>query len=383
MGRDKETHNRVSDIMSDDISSLKEQVAALSAECAELRTMVAQMSADMTAASGAAGEAATHPQPEPDAAPHLGEFPPRRPFDIWYDPVQEEWKIYIPDGCVMVGDAEAEYKHGKSNDVATIEPAGKVYCHVSAKSDSPGEYEYEFSESSANNNAAYSFPVATFSDALSEVAAQHVIGCVHLESVARKRYAVDKDDEKPSVMIDASAQDSASVEACAGGGNATLNANDGNASMELGCGPDGGHSVILQTSDATQDDVKIRECIYYAPGSITPTKVNVVASQVMTIRAAAHLNVVTGLSFAISNGKLQCTPVMNNSVTGEQVQNVQPVDVCDVHSLNVLIDTDYTNPNFTQQKQTVTVIGAAPSAGEIPAPETVFTTTPLSSELVS
>ena len=387
MGRDKETHNRVSDIMSDDISSLKEQMAALSAECAELRTMVAQMSADMAAASGAAGEAATHPQPEPDAAPHLGEFPPRRPFDVWYDFQSEECKIYLPPKSVMVGDKEATYADGTSNDVATLEPAGTVYCHVSLKSQSGDEYEYEFDSSSSSDDAAYVFPVVSFSSDRSEVVAQHATGSVALESLVKKRYAADRDSETPHIDIDATS--SPSIQLHGDGGYLQSNLNDGSpeqllkdgdSGMELSIAADGGsHSVDIRTSDATQGDVSIQECNYYEDGSGTPKVINVLASEPFDIGAVPDVDVVTGAKFKIENNKLVATLSTCNLRTGDT--DTVDVDVCDVHDLDVVINTDYTNPNFTQQKQSVTVIGEAPSDSD-PA-ETVFTTTPLSSELGS
>ncbi len=387
MGPDKETHNRVSDIMSDDISSLKEQVAALSAECAELRTMVAQMSADMAAASGAAGEAATHPQPEPDAAPHLGEFPPRRPFDVWYDFQSEEWKIYLPPKSVMVGDKEATYADGTSNDVATLEPAGTVYCHVSLKSQSGDECEYEFDSSSSSDDAAYVFPVVSFSSDRSEVIAQHVTGSVALESLVRKRYAADKDSETPHIDIDATSspsirlnEDGGYLQAGTNGGSPELYFKDGNSGVEIGIAADGGsHDVDIRTSDATRGDVSIQECNYYEDGSKTPKVINVLASEPFDIGAARDVDAVTGVEFKIENNKLVATLDKANLLTG--ATSTEDVDVCDVHDLDVVTNTDYTNPDFTQQKQSVTVIGAAPESSD-PA-ETVFTTIPLSSELGS
>ena len=375
----------MSDSMEDEISSLKEQVAALSAECAELRTRVEQMSADMSVSDAVAGEAATLPLPEPDDVPQPGEFPPRKPFDIWYDFEAEEWKIYLPSKSVMVGDKEATYADGTSNDVATLEPASTVYCHVSLKSQNDDECEYEFDSSDSSDDAAYVFPVASFSSDSSELVANHVTGCVALESLVKKRYAADKNSETPHVDIDATSS-SPNIQIHGAGGYLQLNLNDGSpeqsfkdgdSGMELSVAADGGsHGVDIRTSDATQGDVSIQECNYYENGSETPKVINVLASEPFDIGAVPDVDVVTSVSFEIENNKLKATLDKTNLRTG--TTSTEDVDVCDVHDLDVVTNTDYTNPNFTQSKQSVTVIGAAPDSSD--AVTNVFTTTPLSGE---
>ena len=153
------------------------------------------------------------------------------------------------------------------------------------------------------------------------------------------------------------------------GEEATLSANGGS------------HNIDLQTADATQGDVRIRECDYYAPNAAAPKKVNVVASEAMTFGVASLPNAdyLTGVSFAIANGKLVATLSKKNMRSG--ATSTSTVDVCKVRDVDVVIDTDYTSPDFTQQKQSVTVIGEAPSSS-LPA-ENVFTTTALSGELGS
>jgi hypothetical protein len=94
---------------------------------------------------------------------------------------------------------------------------------------------------------------------------------------------------------------------------------------------------------------------------------------------APDLDVVTGMSFKIEDNKLKATLDKTNLHTGETL--TEDVDICDVHALRVVTNTDYTNPNFTQSKQSVTVIGAAPSGSDDVT--NVFTTTPLDDELTS
>lgn len=138
----------------------------------------------------------------------------------------------------------------------------------------------------------------------------------------------------------------------------------------------GSHKIDLQSADATQDDVKIVECTYYDGASPTPKKVNIPASLAMTLVAVPNVAVVTGVSFKIENSKLIATIDKQNLRTG--ATSTADVDVCKVHDLTVVTETEYTSPNFYQYAQTVTVIGEAPAT--TPSPSTIFTTTPLSSE---
>lgn len=154
-------------------------------------------------------------------------------------------------------------------------------------------------------------------------------------------------------------------------------------SDEVTVAADGGsHNVSIRTSDATQGDVAIRECNYYDGSPNQPVKVNVLASQAFDIGRPSG-SAVTGIAFAINTvsgvKKLQASVETTNFVTGQT--STSTVDVCILHDVGVVTDTDYTNPDFTQQKESVTVIGAAPSSSA--TPETVFTTTPLSDELTS
>lgn len=136
------------------------------------------------------------------------------------------------------------------------------------------------------------------------------------------------------------------------------------------------HDVVIDATQAQTADVTLRECDYYDGTSGTAKKVTVLASEAVPLGALPSQAFVTGISFAIANGKLQATLNRKNVRTGGTSSTT--VDVCNVRDLSVVTNTDYTNPNFTQQKQTVTVIGEAPSS--TPTGEVVFTTTPLSSE---
>ena len=378
--------------MTDDLSSIKAELNALKRECLELRALVQQQS------TGGDADQFISESPQPDEAPHAPEFPPRRPFEAWYDFVTREWKMYIPPRSVVVGDTEAEYNGNASNDIATISPYPTVYCHVTAKSGGDG-YEFGFSASSENEDAAYIFPVVSFSQDMSEVAAQHVVGCVFIESVNKKRYASDKDDDTPFIMIDTSAEDKAQMSIVANNGSSSLSVNasggsvdvnvsdEGSAELALDGSSAGEHKVSIKTSDATQGDVKLQELNYYDGTSTTPVKVNVLASgNLSVVGAPPDRTAITDLAFVIEEDQLKAVLDEVNQRTGQAVNPKRKVKVCDIHTLSVLTNTDYNTTQasaFMQQKQSVTVIGAAPSAGEIPAPENVFTTTPLSSELVS
>ena len=136
------------------------------------------------------------------------------------------------------------------------------------------------------------------------------------------------------------------------------------------------HDVIIDAASAKNDDVKLRECNYYDGSSSTPAKVDVLASKAMTLGAPPDLNVVTGVSFEIKDNKLVATLSKTNIRTGVAVSPDPTVDVCSVYELSVVLNTNYTSPDFTQTKRSVTVIGTQPS-GTDPS-TTVFTTTPLS-----
>lgn len=136
------------------------------------------------------------------------------------------------------------------------------------------------------------------------------------------------------------------------------------------------YNVTIDAAAATQGNVLLRECDYYNGTSATAQKVNILASKTVVLGGLPSQAFVTGISFGISNGKLQATLSLKNVRTG--ATSTSTVDVCSVRDLAVVTNTDYTNPNFTQQKQTVTVIGEAPSS--TPTGENVFTTTPLSGE---
>ena len=88
------------------------------------------------------------------------------------------------------------------------------------------------------------------------------------------------------------------------------------------------------------------------------------------------LDVVTGATFAISNGKLVATLSKKNLKTGATSQSSS--DVCDVGELDVVVSEDYsTNTHqFTNTRKRIKVIGTPSSA----TGQTPFTATPLSGE---
>ena len=155
---------------------------------------------------------------------------------------------------------------------------------------------------------------------------------------------------------------------------AELNATGANAKAVL---EGATHNITIDAAGAKNGEVQMRECTYYPPGATTPQKVDVLASSAMTLGPpAVARSFLTGLVFRIEGGKLKVKVYTRNLVTDETSN--YDVDICSVRNLDVVTNTDYTNPNFTQQKQTVTVIGTAPSTS--PNPTNVFTTTPLSAE---
>ena len=66
---------------------------------------------------------------------------------------------------------------------------------------------------------------------------------------------------------------------------------------------DGGkHGISIKTSDATQGDVELRECDYYAPGETTPTKVNVLASKAMRLGIGKTITLSEALDNIVTSG---------------------------------------------------------------------------------
>lgn len=177
------------DALRSTVGTLQATVKALEAECAELRDELRWQTASANSDSNL--DPVLYRVPTgPKERYAAGRFPPRRPFDIWYDPVQEKWKIYLPDGCVTVGNAEAEYKDAKQDDVATITAAETVYCHVREIDNRPGSYEYEFTDKSESDDAVYVFPVAKFAEDASEVTALLAGTLRRFEGAKKKAYLV-------------------------------------------------------------------------------------------------------------------------------------------------------------------------------------------------
>ena len=170
--------------MTDEVSRLGEEVEALRLECSELRAMLtAQQQTDSGDYDDYYDVAFRAPGTPDDKRPPT-EIPPRRPFDIWYDPVQEEWKIYLPEGCVKVEGEDAEYEGETDNDdVATITPAATLYAHVKRLSGGSSSYSFSVDSSSTDSSSTDSdaicdFKVASFDSYCSEIVAQHVVGTV-------------------------------------------------------------------------------------------------------------------------------------------------------------------------------------------------------------
>ena len=87
-------------------------------------------------------------------------------------------------------------------------------------------------------------------------------------------------------------------------------------------------------------------------------------------------NVVTGVTFAVSGGKLKATVTKENLKTGATSQEDQ--DVCDIGELDVVVSEGYSTSThqFTNERKKIQVIGT-PTDGE---GQDVFTSTPHSGE---
>jgi uncharacterized Zn-binding protein involved in type VI secretion len=87
-------------------------------------------------------------------------------------------------------------------------------------------------------------------------------------------------------------------------------------------------------------------------------------------------NVVTGVSFAISNGKLVATLAKENLKTG--ATSTSTANVCDVGELDVVVSEDYSTSThqFTNTRKRIKTIGSPVNANG----QTPFTATPLSGE---
>ena len=88
------------------------------------------------------------------------------------------------------------------------------------------------------------------------------------------------------------------------------------------------------------------------------------------------LNVVTGATFGIANGKLVATLSKQNIKTGATSQSTS--DVCNVSELDVVVSEGYSTSSyqFTNERKKIQVIGSPTTAqGQTP-----FTATPLTSE---
>lgn len=196
---------------------------------------------------------------------------------------------------------------------------------------------------------------------------------VKLYDFSGSRIAMDY--RTTTLMFGPGPRDYIKAEKADGSISAVLDATGTSAKMSLA---GVSHNVTLDAAAATWGDVQLRECDYYPGNAANPTKVNILSSQALTL-GAPNVEAVTGMSFAIANGKLTATLNLKNLRTGQT--STATADVCNVHDLDVMVDTAYdalSSHAFTQDKRSVTVIGPAPSGS--PATTTVFTTTPLSSE---
>ena len=119
--------------------------------------------------------------PEPESAPEPAriDLSPLRPFDIQYDWAAKTWKIYLPEGSVMVGDEIASYDGGTNSDkMADITPATTLYAHVRGLSGPEGNYSFTIDDDPGGGDSICSFKVASFDSRQREVTVQYVSGVV-------------------------------------------------------------------------------------------------------------------------------------------------------------------------------------------------------------
>ena len=86
-----------------------------------------------------------------------------------------------------------------------------------------------------------------------------------------------------------------------------------------------------------------------------------------------NLSVVTDVSFSWSGNSMVMTKTKQNLRTGQQSTSTSTIIT--LTDVTLVSDVDYTNPTCTETKKTVSVMGVSSTTSD-----TVFTTTPLSSE---
>ena len=117
--------------------------------------------------------------PEPDFG--KVDLSPLKPFDIQYFFGSDEWKIYLPAGCVMADGKAATYRDGTDgNDMAVITPAETLWAHVGRTGST-----YEFTiddeapqEGEGSDDGSVHFKVASFNSEGTQVMVQYASGVV-------------------------------------------------------------------------------------------------------------------------------------------------------------------------------------------------------------
>ena len=90
-----------------------------------------------------------------------------RPFEVDYDPEEEEYYIFAPPGCVLVdGEAvEIEDADGKGNVALDLDPENlpdSLWAHVTKSSTATGGHKVEFDGNATKAGAKWNFRVMRF-----------------------------------------------------------------------------------------------------------------------------------------------------------------------------------------------------------------------------
>ena len=173
------------------VEALRAQIAELAGAVSELRTKLDE--------GGDQGDGAQEQDPEPDFG--KVDLSPLKPFEVQYFFADEEWRIYLPDGCVKVGDEDAEYEAGfvsGSGNMAAITPAPTLYAHVKESSGGASTYTYAIDDEPSDDEAVCDFKVASFDSTLKRVTVQHVSGVVVIGGLGKAApgcWGIKVDDE--------------------------------------------------------------------------------------------------------------------------------------------------------------------------------------------
>lgn len=161
-----------------ELKSLQSQVTRLADTVATYKQEIAELRANQVEEQGEQGG-----QQDQDRVQNHGkvDLSPLKPFDIQYFFESKEWKIYLPEGCVIAHGQAATYAAGTDdNDMAVITPAETLWAHVYTAGSA-----YEFAiddeappEGEGSYDCSVHFRVAKFNPSGTQVMVQHASGVV-------------------------------------------------------------------------------------------------------------------------------------------------------------------------------------------------------------